>query len=470
MSIHSSIQETSSNPLELIHSNSSDSSNPRKSLTELFQHIFSTDQLDACQKHGLLSKKELQEAHKMAKRLIRQQQLPTTSKEWKKLTEWVIMLRDRYSDKLEKQSIRTYKSDRERIERLDQIQKLSEHLEVYGQAQEDLTDLLPALKKLRNDWKNRSKDVESIIKSILSTITPDCARVVTINRALLIKLGLGIKSLGKSYLVFEEGATQESERQEMINKIARDFSIVFEENASQNLTRMASSYRKVFQQDTDNVINEIQQLAQEMYIGGADSFPIPSAPVLEGVRATTTTEVDTNTESPIVPQHQSGPEQEETDPVPVETQQSAASTSDSDNEGADPFPFNVAKPVFEPASRDWPYILKYKLPAHTVSYWCYRMPFQHKQNIVHNNNNRVEGIWTTSISRLSKHFTKTGYAYYSTMLNNAKLMHVHQTELFDFASKSLIKCYAAIQLEQGCSNLGRALVYLYRLEQDQNST
>ncbi|KAI8884592.1 hypothetical protein K501DRAFT_247507 [Backusella circina FSU 941] len=415
MSIHSSIQETSSNPLELTHSDVSDSSDTRKSLTDLFQQIFSADQMDVCQKHGLLSKKEQQEAQKMAKTLVHQHQLPATSQEWKNLTEWVIMLRDRYSDRLEKQSIRTYKSDRERIDRLDKIQKLSEHLEVYGQSHDDLTDLLPALKKLRNDWKNRTKDVESIIKSILSSMTLEKARVVTIGRAQLIQLGLGLKSLGKSYLVFEAGATQEAERQEVIHRIARDFSSVFEENASQNLARMAGSYRRVFQPEADNVIDEIQQLSQDIYIGRPKSPPIE--------------------------QPQSALKQEGKDPVPVERRQSTANICNSDIENGLTFPFNVTKPVFEPTSRDWPHVLKYK----------------------------DEGIWSTSISRLSKHFTKIGHVYYSSMLNNAKLIHVHQTQLFDFASKSLIRCYAAIQLEQGCSNLGRALVYLYRLEQDQNS-
>ncbi|KAI8876408.1 hypothetical protein K501DRAFT_200474, partial [Backusella circina FSU 941] len=238
--------------------NDGDLSSVQNALIESFQQICSLEQMDLCQKTGLLSKSEQQQAYKMAKALIEHRQLPVSSQDWNHLTEWVLMLRDRYSHQLEQQCIRTHESDAQRIAHLDEIQKLSSMLEEYGQAHDDLTDLLQALKKLRNEWKHRKRDVENIVLSILASLPlGDTCRVVKVGRSHLGSLGLGLSSLNKHYIVFEPGLTEDASRRDILNNVAKDFGLVFQENAAQNLARMAGSYHRIFQEEetSSNVVD-----------------------------------------------------------------------------------------------------------------------------------------------------------------------------------------------------------------------
>ncbi|KAG1126666.1 hypothetical protein G6F42_007603 [Rhizopus arrhizus] len=257
--------------------NTNDLTSIQNSLVESFGQICSVEQMELCQKLGMLSKSEQQQAYKMAKALIEHRQVPVSMEDWNNLTEWVLMLRDRYAMHLESQCIRQHANDLERIGYLDQVQRLSNLLEEYGQAHDDLTDLLQALKKLRNDWKHRKRDVENIVLSILSSSSnphPDY-RVVKITRSHLATLGLGFSSIGKYYIVYESSMSDESKK-DILNNVAKDFGMVFQENAAQNLARMAGSYHRIFQQEEDiDVLDEIQKLTQQVYISRPKSVILP---------------------------------------------------------------------------------------------------------------------------------------------------------------------------------------------------
>lgn len=414
--------------------------NIQSSLIELFGQICSVEQMELCQKLGLLSKSEQQQAYKMAKALIENKQIPVTREDWSSLTEWVLMLRDRYTSQLESQSIQQHASDLERIQHLEKVQQLSATLEEYGQAHEDLADLIQALRKLRNDWKHRKKDVENIVLSILSSsqLKNPNYRVIKITRSHLTSLGLGLSSINKYYIIYENSLSEE-ERKEILNQVAGDFSMVFQENAAQNLARMAGTYHRIFQeeqQDSPDVLEEIQKLSQKVYITRPKSillpYPTSLPPQEEGRRRSTFVE---RRKSIIL----------------IEEDNSHLQTT--------PMLFNMAKPLFEPAGWDWPHILKLKRCRNNTNNlsWCNNK--QDKEGL-------YVGVWSTSISRLSDHFTKVGQDYYSNMLNNARLMHSHRSQMFEFATHTLMKLYRALQLEQGCANLSRTLVFLYRLQQD----
>ncbi|CAO3656315.1 unnamed protein product [Mucor hiemalis] len=427
----------------------------QNSLIESFQQICSVEQMELCQKLGLLSKSEQQHAYKMAKALIEHRQTPVTMEDWTCLTEWVMMLRDRYTAQLESQCIRQHTNDVERINYLDEVQRLSSLLEDYGQAHDDLTDLLHALKKLRNDWKHRKRDVENIILSILSSslLKNTDFRVVKITRSHLATLGLGLSSIGKSYIVYESSMSDESKK-DILNGVARDFSMVFQENAAQNLARMAGSYHRIFHQEEENVdvIDEIQKLSQKVYVKRPNSVILPypsSLPTLNNNEDQKSTFLERRKSIIIL----------EDEPT------TAAAES--------PLLFNMAKPLFEPAGWEWPHILKHKRSRSKSGsnyYWCKISNTsdqgQRNKPLPPTVGGGNHGVWSTSISRLSEHFAKVGQDYYSNMLNNARLMHSHRAQMFEFATHSLLKTYRALQLEQGCANLSRTLVFLYRLQQE----
>ncbi|KAI8644393.1 hypothetical protein BD408DRAFT_413372 [Parasitella parasitica] len=457
--------------------NTNDLTSIQSSLIESFGQICSVEQMELCQKLGMLSKSEQQQAYKMAKALIEHRQMPVSMEDWNNLTEWVLMLRDRYAAHLESQNIRQHANDLERIGYLDQVQRLSSLLEEYGQAHDDLTDLLQALKKLRNDWKHRKRDVENIVLSILSSSSnphPDY-RVVKITRSHLATLGLGFSSIGKHYIVYESTMSDESKK-DILNNVARDFGMVFQENAAQNLARMAGSYHRIFQQEEDvDVLDEIQKLARQVYITRPRSVILPYPTSLPtSAAAGTTTAVDAATakrNSTFLERRKSIIILESEGNVNNNHANENGDQHLQDNNMRPPMVFNMAKPVFEPAGWDWSYLLKYKRRRtrsgnHGGSYyWCTQIlspnVTSEKEAI-----SSPQGVWSTSISRLSDHFTKVGQDYYSNMLNNARLMHSHRTQMFEFTTHSLMKTYRALQIEQGCANLSRTLVFLYRLQQE----
>lgn len=449
-----SLEPTLSTHNLLNNSSVDELSDVQRSLIESFQQVCSVEQMEICQRLGLLSKSEQQQAYKMAKSLIEHQQMPVTVEDWNNLAEWVIMLRDRYTAQLESQCISQITNDQERLGYLDKVQYLGGLLEEYGQAHDDLTDLLQALKKLRNDWKHRKRDVENIVLSILSSCSKNTEyRVVKVNRTHLATLGLGFSSIGKYYIVYESSMTEESKK-DILNNVAKDFSMVFQENAAQNLARMAGSYHRIFHQEEHvDITSEIQKLTQQVYnVNRPNSVLLPyptSLPII-----VPDTEIEATTSTTI-----------KRESTFLERRKSIIIL---DNEQDDSTIFNMAKPLFEPAGWDWAHILKFKRPRSRSGngsyYWCRQIlstPLNEKQVLDENT-----GVWSTSISRLSEHFAKVGQEYYSNMLNNARLMHSHRAQMFEFATHSLLKNYRALQLEQGCANLSRTLAFLYRLEQE----
>ncbi|CEP09574.1 hypothetical protein [Parasitella parasitica] len=456
--------------------NTNDLTSIQNSLIESFGQICSVEQMELCQKLGMLSKSEQQQAYKMAKALIENRQMPVSMEDWNNLTEWVLMLRDRYAVHLESQCIRQHANDLERIEFLDQVQRLSSLLEEYGQAHDDLTDLLQALKKLRNDWKHRKRDVENIVLSILSSSSnphPEY-RIVKITRTHLATLGLGFSSIGKHYIVYESSMSDESKK-DILNNVARDFGMVFQENAAQNLARMAGSYHRIFQKEEDvDVLDEIQKLAQQVYITRPRSVILPyptSLPTSAAAGTTTAADAATAKRNSTFLERRKSVIILESEDNSNDSLANENGEQYQDNTIRSPMVFNMAKPIFEPAGWDWPHLLKYKR-SRTRSgnrsgsyYWCTQILSPNttgEKDAI----SAPQGIWSTSISRLSDHFAKVGQDYYSNMLNNARLMHSHRAQMFEFATHSLMKTYRALQLEQGCANLSRTLVFLYRLQQE----
>ncbi|KAI7908025.1 uncharacterized protein BX663DRAFT_492749 [Cokeromyces recurvatus] len=470
-----------------MNSGMSELQNIQNSLIEAFGQICSVEQMEVCQKLGMLSKYEQQQAYKMARALIEHRQLPVTIEDWNHLTEWVLTLRDRYNMQLESQCIRQHASDLERISHLDQVQRISGLLEEYGQAHEDLTDLLQALKKLRNDWKHRKRDVENIVLSILASaqLKFPAYRVVKVTRSHLATLGLGFSSIGKYYIIYESCMSDESKK-EVLNNIAKDFSMVFQENAAQNLARMAGSYHRIFQQEEDiDVLDEIQKLIQKVFIIRPKSVILPY-PTSLPTAPSPSNGSSSNNHIPHLNRRNSSFLERRKSIIILENNQEQEETNTNEENDGDfkmPMVFNMAKPVFQPAGWDWPHILKHKRPRTKSSgnsngsyYWCKQFLSSSSYSNTNNANEREttlddhSGVWSTSISRLSEHFAKIGYDYYSNMLNNATLMHSHRAQMFEFATHSLMKTYRALQLEQGCANLSRTLVFLYKLQQEAQRT
>ncbi|KAI9261216.1 hypothetical protein EDC94DRAFT_609519 [Helicostylum pulchrum] len=459
------IESIAVNPRTTLNdSNSSQSSirSIQNSLIESFQQVCSVEQMELCQRLGMLSKSEQQQAYKMAKALIENRQVPVTVEDWNTLTEWVLTLRDRYMMHLETQCIRQISCDQERIKYLDQVQRLSNLLEDYGQAHDDLTDLLQALKKLRNDWKHRKRDVENIVLSILSSslLKNTEYRVVKVVRSNLATLGLGLSSIGKYYIVYEASMTDDLKKG-VLNNVAKDFGMVFQENAAQNLARMAGSYHRIFHQEDEqvDVIEEIQNLTKQVYMNRPNSVMLPYPTSLPTHTMMADSEND-DAPGSATPLHKR-------ESTFLERRKSIIILDDGDEPNGDStLLFNMAKPVFEPAGWDWPHILKYKRPRSRSGngsyYWCRQILTHGEKDAMHDGT----GVWSTSISKLSDHFAKVGQDYYSNMLNNAKLMHSHRAQMFEFATHSLLKTYRALQLEQGSANLSRTLAFLYRFQQE----
>ncbi|KAG2196798.1 hypothetical protein INT47_002725 [Mucor saturninus] len=442
----------------LLNNGQHELSDLQRSIIDSFAQVCSVEQMEICQRLGLLSKSEQQQTYKMAKSLIEHGHMP---QDWNALTEWVIMLRERYTAQLELQNIRQITNDGERLSHLDKVQYLSGLLEEYGQAHDDLTDLLQALKKLRNDWKHRKRDVENIVLSILSSCSKNTEyRVVKVNRTHLATLGLGLGSIGKYYIIYENSMTDESKK-DILNNLAKDFSMVFGENAAQNLARMAGSYQRIFNREEHvDLTGEIQKLSQQIHTNRPHSVILPYPPSLP----MSSTVLDIEEGHAESSSHSPTNKRESTF---LERRKSVILL---DNDQDESTLFHMAKPLFEPAGWDWANILKYKRPRSRSSgsyYWCRQILSTHPSgNNEKAREQQFDGVWSTSISRLSEHFAKVGQEYYSNMLNNARLMHSYRAQMFEFATHSLLKTYRALQLEQGCANLSRTLAFLYRLEQE----
>ncbi|KAI8975617.1 hypothetical protein BDF20DRAFT_879667 [Mycotypha africana] len=453
-------------------------------LIESFSQICSAGQMELCQRLGMLSKNEQQQAFKMAKALIENRQMPVTLEDWNGLTEWVLLLRDRYTMQIELQAIRQCESDAERMTYMEEVQRLSHCLEDYGQAHEDLTDLIQALKKLRNEWKHRNKDVENIVLSILSSsqLKNRNYRVVKVTRSQLSTLGLGLSSIGKYYIVYESTMSDEAKKQ-VLNCIANDFSMVFQENAAQNLARMADTHHHIFKKEEEvDVLEEIQRLTHKVYITRPKSVVLPYPTILPTASTSFAGQNSVDTNTPLNKRNSTFLERRKSiiiiDEDGDEKKNDAFGNNNSANPLKTPMVFNMANPIFEPAGWDWPHFLKYKISRtrsnnnssqpNSSAYWCR----QNSANAIsasidsETTNAAPSGVWCTSISRLAVHFGKVGQDYYSNMLNNARLMHSHRAQMFEFASHSLMKTYRALQLEHGCANLSRTLVFLYRLQQE----
>ncbi|KAI8373529.1 hypothetical protein EDC96DRAFT_498645 [Choanephora cucurbitarum] len=443
------------------HNTASDSFS---SFLESFGQICSAEQMELCQKLGILTKSEQQHAYRMAKALIEDQQIPVDMEDWHHLTEWVMMLRDRYTMQLESQCIRQHTNDLERIGYLDEVQRLSHLLEEYSHAHEDLTDLLQALKKLTSEWKHRKRDVENIVLSILSSSAlkdPDY-RVVRVTRSHLNTLGLGLSSIGKYYIVYESLMTDD-DRKVILNNVARDFGLVFQENAAQNLARMAGSYHRIFQEEEEvDVMDQIQKLTQQVFVKRPRSVILPYPSSLPTHQSKVPTDVPSTSQSPV---SRGSFLERRKSVILMEDENRSEGVENSDLKL--PMVFNMSTPLFEPAGWDWPFMLKHKRTrlGDTVSYyWCH--PCDNQLSEGQKESAHHAGVWSTSVSRLAEHFAKTGQAYYANMHNNARLMHSHRAQMFEFATHSLMKTYRALQLEQGCANLNRTLTFLYRLQQE----
>ncbi|KAG0163572.1 hypothetical protein DFQ28_007902 [Apophysomyces sp. BC1034] len=380
----------------------------RQAVEEPFEVICSKDQLDLC----IVRKSEAR-------------QLLTAYREWKRkqqtghgmvghdeqLIECVFSVRERYQIFMESHHIRPRQSDLERAALLDQLESLSQRLDAYGRAHEEMEILMVGLKRLRRGWER--KTIETIVTSILASSSLDRCRVLQVTRAQRARLGLGLRSVNTPYLVFE-ASEGEDQCKAVVGQIALDFGRVFDENAAQNLARVRDCYRHLFQPAGDptpigpHVVQDIHRLGHYVF-----TQP-PSASLLAA-------SADELASAPI---------------------------------------FDMARPAFAPAGWDWPYLLKYKRPQN-ASEWLQNL-FRRKKKRRWNEH----GHWSLSIHRLSDHFTKIGHDYYTNMLNNARLMHARQAHIFEHATHLLMDCYRALQIEHGHSNAMQAMRQLYRIQQE----
>lgn len=366
-----------------------------ETFTKLLKDICSNEQMELCQKLGILSKSEQLELFQLENTFLDNKDCYTH------IITWIQTLKDRYTTQLKSQSITEMhrNSDLDRIQYLDQVHYLSSLLEQFGEAHQEMSELLQSLRKLRLDWRHKRKDIENIILSILSS-SPQY-RVVKMTKSNLSMLGLGLSSIGKHYIVFEDSS--KSDRKDIINQLAQDFSFIFQQNAQQNLSHMADTFPHVFQDQETDILQELNTLSQKLY---SSSF-------------TTTT------------------------------------TTTSNNKSSARTLLTMSKPNFSPSESDWSHILKYKRP--TISSrgrsgnWCAR---PHRQ----------DGLWCTSISSLADQFTQVAESYYANMLNNARTVFTENNHTYESATDSLLKIYRAIQLEKGCANLSKSLILLYKLQ------
>ncbi|KAF7729165.1 hypothetical protein EC973_004933 [Apophysomyces ossiformis] len=375
----------------------------RHTLEEYFGVICSKDQLDLC----IVGKPEARRLLHIFKRWKTQHRHVSSSDS--QLIECVFSVRERYQTYMETHHIQPRQSDLERAALLEQLESLSQRLDAYGRAHEELETLMVGLKRLRKGWERQT--IENIVSSILCSSTFDGCRVVKVTRDQRSLLGFGLKSLNKPYLVFETGESEEHCKA-VIGEIALAFGTVFEENAAQNLAHVRDTYRHIFQPIADNtvgshVLQDIQRLS---------CYVFAQPPTINLVSS-----ADDFSSAPI---------------------------------------FGMAPPVFEPAGWDWPSLLKYKQPLGKSKWLCsfFRKKRKRRWN--------EQGHWSLSIHRLSDHFTKIGQDYYTNMLNNARLMHSRQTQIFEHATHLLMDCYKALQIEYGHANAMQAMRQLYRIQQE----
>ncbi|KAI8379083.1 uncharacterized protein BYT42DRAFT_567390 [Radiomyces spectabilis] len=363
---------------------------------------------------------------------------------WNSLASYIMQLRDKYQIQMDLMRIRPMESDQKRAMLLEEIQRQSQQLDQYGQAHQELTELLGALQKLSKEWKRAR--IETIITSLVSSTPLQGCRVVKVTRQHLTSLGLGLGSLNKLYLVFEESTATELECHKLINDIARDFGDVFEENVAQNLARMAGNYQHVFNVDEGRIHQDMQHLANRIFSARPQSILWERSP--RGLEAGGT---GTGRRASGERVHGGGGGAGGGGRCSIGSQTPGASDTSI---------FSMAQPVFEPAVWDWPVLLKRKMPRYRPLWW-----WRKKQNEA-----TEKGIWTVSLVRLANHFTHVGQNYYANMLNNARLMHGHQARVFELAMHSLTRCYKALQIEQGHAYLIQSLVYLYQIQQDAQRT
>ncbi|KAI7863996.1 hypothetical protein BDF14DRAFT_1839177 [Spinellus fusiger] len=436
-------------------------------LAQSFQLMCSKEQLDMCQSYGILTKSEQQEMKSCAKTW---RTTPISLHPWNETIACLITLRDKYQARLDALHVRPLASDYDRTELLEYVQVLSQQLDQCGQTHEELEKLCQALRHLENDWKRSKIDIENIVHSILSSVplqASEC-RVVKATRSNIHFLGLGYGSLGKHYLVFESSKTSLDQCKDIIMKITHDFGYIFQENAAQNLASMQGNYHHIFAENQDmqehqQVMQNIQSLIQRLFTPPS-SFSFSSASSSSSFSSIhshqqTSTLVSSFTDPLTLAKHSS--------PSFSSLPSLSPSHSPFSSSSASPL-FVMACPIFEPASWDWPRLLKNKQPARHTS-WArsfFRHTFARSSHSTVNTKAPLSsfGLWTCSISRLSDHLAKVGQEYYINLLNNARLMHSHQTQLFETASRHLIQCHQALQIEHAHANIVWTLAQMDHLQ------
>ncbi|KAG0164941.1 hypothetical protein DFQ28_009579 [Apophysomyces sp. BC1034] len=358
----------------------------------------SAEQMDVCNLYGILTPTE-------------QRQLQHPPKERLRLINCILQARDKYLSRL--QTLRIRRQGDVLGLRLRELHVLSEQLDQVAHSHARRFDTLQSLRKLRNQWKHNGTDIERILISILSTTTHRQGfRLIKADPSHLTTLGLGLRSIGRRYLVFESSV----EPQPILSEIANDFCQVFEQNAAQNMARMEEHVVG----QIDRSLDDIQTFARMIF----ETCPSPST-------------VDSRRQPAAAT--------------------AAASTTETMRRMAAP------EPTFEPASWDWPYLVKAKYPARHV--WALL-----KRRLSRSREEPDNRLYVSSLARLSKHLRGCGYTYYANVLSNTQLMYTHQSHVLVQATELLVKCHHALQIEYGHSNLEGILIHMDRLQEDEGTS
>ncbi|KAF7725010.1 hypothetical protein EC973_000503 [Apophysomyces ossiformis] len=413
----------------------------------------SDEQADVCKVYNILTAAE-------------RRQLRHPPKERQKLIQCIMQARDKYLAYI--QTLRIRGQGDILGFRLRELHHLSEQLDQITHQHALRYDTLECLRQLRNEWKHNGSDIERILVSIISsTMTRQDFRLIQADPSHLTTLGLGLRSLHKRYLVFEPTA----EPQTVLLEIIEDFGQVFASNAAQNLARIEEQlpgqmqrslaeietfYRCLYDVHDPDEHHNGEERNLEANAGQAPVGPDPrQRPVTEEATTATMNMTATRTTMPTIPM------------MPATAGAAAAETSPWTSSGVTPPGVGgggggVQPPTFEPASCDWPNLIKLKYPARHVWALLKRRLFRR--------NNADSTLRVSSLTRLSHHLQRCGYNYYTNLLEHAQLMYTRESHALVQATESLVKCHHALQIEIGHTNLQRALVHLDQLQEDEGTT
>ncbi|CAO3594986.1 unnamed protein product [Absidia cylindrospora] len=427
----------------------------------------------------------------------RQQTIAQNFFQQKHLKQLYLKLKDiknQYHEVIQQQQIRILESDMERYQQLQRIHGLSNRLEIYDQAYDELHHLQCALSKLCREWRlDRVQQIVSLIVASPPSPSPSLSslsssppippsssplpcnisdrqnhRTSSTNLFGFLKPwpthSTAVRSAeNQSNVIPPKNGTDyhhhhshllcagRKEGRQLIMQIISDFHHVFEENVCQNERRMHLLYARVFQQNVDPMLaNDIQRL----YLSVRGTSP-PSLTSLTPSSVSPSCSWTTDTTHALFFRAQNQHLTAFDDMIhcsePVPPSGRHASPSKRRQNGIKWISNMWGKRKQQRQQQQT------SCPITSCQHYYFQQHHQHQQPVSSSGGSvqQQQQAWSVSLGLLSEHLLYVGQQYYTQWIQEITQGQDRQMTSFQLATETMASIYQALQIEHGYSILSR---------------